>query len=139
METNITNKYKSFTSIEQSEKLTRILPLESADMKWFIPSDNEGEFIEEVSLVNNKSEYNLFDKVTYWDDTPYVPCWSLAALLNYLKIKNRFPEINVMSDGHFKLTTYIWDGTDCTQVSIGDNLVDACYEMIVKLNELKIL
>ena len=77
---------KSYTDLEQSKKLAEILSFESSDMKWFIPADNEGEFTEEVTFIENKSEYSLFDKVTDWNDTPYVPCWSLAALLGVLPI-----------------------------------------------------
>lgn len=125
---------KSFTDIEQSEKLAEILPLNSADMTWS----------KETTITDGTEWYitlgldrDITDNLFSYRHSYLVPSWSLSALLNYLKSKHRFPEINVMSDGHFKLTTYIWDGTDCTQVSIGDNLVDACYELILKLHELK--
>ena len=36
---------KTYTDIEQSKKLAEILPPESADMKWFVPADNEGELL----------------------------------------------------------------------------------------------
>lgn len=129
---------KSYTDVNQSKKLAEILPLASADMKWFIPADNEGEFIEEVSLVKNKSEYNLFDKVTYWDDTPYVPCWSLAALLDILPLE---VSINKQTDG---VDTYYYIAScDARYCDIHShrhiNAIDACVEMIVKLNELKML
>lgn len=112
---------KNYTDIEQSKKLAKILPFESADMEW-INSDGLGEPFPFVGRTN---------------DEEGLPCWSLAALLDYLKNKNKFPEIKELSDGRFKLTTYIWNGEDCIQVSIGDTIVDACYEMIIKLHELK--
>ncbi len=130
----------------QSSKLAEILPHESADMKWFIPADNEGEFIEEVSLIKNKSEYALFDKITDWNDTPYLPCWSLAALLNVIpqEIFDGEYILNITEgcDNRWVLT---YDGyEDRTKSYYGlssgaDNLVDACYEMILKLHELNLL
>lgn len=117
---------KSFTDISQSRKLAEFLPLESADMSYyhFVPN-----LLPEGYCVS-------LEKVEYETD---IPCWSLAALLNYLKSKNKFPEIKELSDGRFKLTTYIWDGKNSIQFSIGDSLIDACYEMILKLNEMKML
>lgn len=119
---------KSFTSLEQSQKLTEILPHESADMVYVHTVDLEGDEHYDIDFRNNQP---LFE-----DD---ISAWSLAALLNYLKSKNKFPEIKELSDGRFKLTTYIWDGEDCIQVSIGDIIVDACYEMILKLHERNLL
>ena len=136
---------KSYTDIEQSKKLAEFLSLESADMKWFVPADNESEFIEEVSLINNKSEYNLFDKVTDWNDTPYVPCWSLTALLEQLKseiqLKNKqilFLHINKYDDIDYEIRyTNSWTGE--VFITEADNPVDACVAMIEKLHELKML
>jgi uncharacterized membrane protein len=109
--------------------LAEILPHESADaIYYYHPKLECSGCWYEFSYGTNK--INL----------PYdIPCWSLAALLDYLKSKNKFPEIKELSDRRFKLTTYIWDGEDCIQVSIGDTIVDACYELILKLHELNLL
>ena len=125
---------KSFTDIEQSKKLAEILPLESADMKWFIPADNEGEFVEDVSFINNKSEYYLFEKVTDWNDTPYIPCWSLSALLDNLP----YPTLAQHANGLWSLTVWV-DTVQPYSVGGYDNKNDACYEMIIKLYEQKLL
>ena len=127
---------KAYTDINQSKKLAEILPIESADMKWFIPADNEGEFIEDVSLIKNKSEYNLFDKVTDWDDTPYVPCWSLAALVSVLPRIDIEKEIWYSENYDYRVKAYIGDGY------VGDwydNPIDACYKMILELIESNLL
>ena len=127
---------KAYTDINQSKKLAEILPIESADMKWFIPADNEGEFIEDVSLIKNKSEYNLFDKVTDWDDTPYVPCWSLAALVSVLPRIDIEKEIWYSENYDYRVKAYIGDGY------VGDwydNPIDACYKMILELKESNLL
>jgi hypothetical protein len=123
---------RAYTTIEQSRKLAEILPLESADMKWSIPADNEGEFIEEVSLIKYKSEYALFDKITDWNDTPYLPCWSLAKLLDILpKIYGAKPILDLEEN------SIQYTGIDLYVVA--DNPVDACVAMIELLHELKML
>ena len=126
---------KAYTDLEQSKKLAEILPLESADMEYLAIKEN-GKLIGCVPFVKDDSEV---EDSAYNHTYDRIACWSLASLLNYLKNKNKFPEIKELSDGRFKLTTYIWDDKDCIQVSIGDSIVDACYEMILKLHELKML
>ena len=122
---------KAYTDLSQSKKLAEILPIESADMKWFVPADNEGEFIEKVSLITYKSEYTLFDKVTDWNDTPYLPCWSLAALLKEL------PDtmLGKDKDGYVVMVETMGSGL----TAFASNPIDACYEMIIKIHEQKLL
>lgn len=116
---------KSYTDLEQSKKLAEILPLESADMYWW--SSGKRYYIEAM----DDGDFN--------EEEGHIRAWSLAALLNYLKSKNKFPEIKELSDGRFALTTYIWDGEDCIQNSIGVTIVDACYDIIIKLHEQNLL
>ena len=118
---------KSYTDIEQSKKLAEILPIETSDFHFLANQSPQGYLEKPIWGNSEYADYSAF------------PCWSLAALLHYLKSRNKFPEIKELSDGHFKLTTFIWDGKNSIQFSIADNLVDACYEMIVKLNEEKLL
>lgn len=120
---------KAFSDLEQSKKLAEILPIESADMHWQKIYD-ENHLLSDYRI--ELLPFRLYSGLG-------VPAWSLAALLNYLKSKNKFPEIKELSDGRFALTTYIWDGEDCIQNSIGVTIVDACYEMIIKLHELNLL
>lgn len=137
---------KAYTDIEQSKKLAEILPLESADMKWFVPADDEGEFIEEVSLINDKTEYYLFDGITDWDDTPYIPCWSLAALLGELDDEiideegNDYNLTIVKESLQYQLYYHdAWGRAEDIETDYYDDMIDACYEMILKLNELNLL
>lgn len=113
---------KTYTDLEQSKKLTEILPLESADMYWengisdkyiqcFTP------FVIDEDATNVNFDYD-------------VPCWSLTALLGVLPE----PQLIQNSDGRWMLR--IWDKKRFPW-SVGGNVnpVDACYEMIIKLNE----
>lgn len=120
---------KSYTHIEQSKKLAEILPIKSADMYWFVPADNEGAFVEEIKIITNKTTYYLFDGVTDWDDTPYIPAWSLAALLDI------FPMVVGIDMGMY----CCWQNDENLHSRHYDNPVDACYEMILKLHELNLL
>lgn len=126
METNIRNKCKAYTSLEQSKKLAEILSIESADMcyrEWKRDTKNI-----RIANVGTAGESDL-------------PCWSLAALLNVLpdSIYNNTYEFSQLEFTK-KSVAYKHGTTDSIKIgALKDNLVDACYEMILKLNELKML
>ena len=127
---------KSYTNLEQSRKLAEILPLESADMDY-------------VPIVNLDGEYSII--VNVWGnehEDDWIPAWSLSALLDLLP-NNEHIETTI-SRGSWEIDTveYLpntwWceyeDNKNQTEFNISaDNPVDACYEMILKLNELKLL
>lgn len=98
---------KSYTDLEQSKKLTEILPLESADMFWpnapiTVPYIKDG----------NPMGVNI-------------PCWSLTALLSVLPTFS----IDSSDDHYFRIY--------CQKKFSEwyDNPIDACYEMICWLKE----
>jgi len=115
---------KSYTDIEQSKKLAKILPIESADM-W-----HHGFF---NPLRMCKIEYNPpapYHSVTHqWD----CPCWSLAALFNVL------PQIGGIKPVLDLETNCIQYPSDIELNVTADNPVDACYEIIIRLDELNLL
>ena len=111
---------RSFTSLEQSRKLAEFLPLESADMCWYLATKDNPKAV----FNEGYNEYGVFE----------LPCWSLAALLG------------VLPYGYSSILTKSFNGKDYYCEIDGkpletkaDNPVDACYEMILKLNELKML
>ena len=107
---------KSFTDLEQSKKLAEILPLESADMYWwysgkryYIEAIDDGDF-------NEKGD---------------IRAWSLAALLSVLpRIEGFKPVLDLEIN-------YVQYPSNIELSATADNPVDACYEMILKLHELK--
>lgn len=121
---------KAYTDIEQSKKLAEILPLESADMYFNIAPD-EGYSIEVIQ--DSGFIYHQFENTEDFNDCQYLPCWSLAALIGVL------PEVNdnkpaIFLNDNSIIYPYVGD------LSVkADNLIDACYEMILKLHELKML
>ena len=118
---------KAFTDISQSKKLAKILPLESADMYYFtIIRDypySQGK-IKTIAKIMDGSFSSDYD----------TPCWSLAALLGvvpYLSLHKTF--------SGWRCDSYNKEGTSCILGVPADNPVDACYEMIIKLHEQKLL
>jgi len=107
---------KSYTDIKQSLKLAEILPLESADM--YYPTEGA---LPKFGVALSLSILNIL-------------CWSLAALLSVLEHPRCFQgdKPTYWFCGCF--------GKDKLYYEVeADNPVDACYEMILKLNELKML
>ena len=111
---------KSFTSIEQSRKLAEILPLESADMKILPFTEREYRIvpINDISVCGREDE---------------IYAWSLAALLAFL------PNSAFLERGS---VTELYRVTLPVELEAFDWYIeplDACYEMIIKLHELKML
>ena len=108
---------KAYTTIEQSRKLAEILPLESADM--YIDSTNPYYIHTELRHIERF-------------DSEHHPCWSLAALLEAMpKIHGLKPilDLEECSIQYSGIDLYI----------VASNPIDACYEMILKLQELNLL
>ena len=118
---------KAYTDIEQSKKLTKILPLESADMSydWFIIG----------------KEYSSIPQCRKFIDDE-LPCWSLTALLDYIKDKCGYFELVYLSstiDGRVNRLENVYRfSTDVYDV-YKKEAIDACYEMVLKLHEQKLL
>lgn len=127
---------KSYTDINQSCKLEEILPLESADMCWQYQKDRwVGE-----------PDYEEFPQFEHAIDKRDIPCWSLAALVGVIpqEIFDGEYIINITEgcDNRWVLTYDHYENRNHSYYGLStsaDNLVDACYEMILKLNELKML
>lgn len=124
---------RSYTAIEQSKKLAEILPIESADMWWnFYSVTTTDDTTPRIIHLDTPWVGNF-----NWDNKPdNVPCWSLAALLDVLpnSIYNNTDKYSQLEFS--KISVAYHDMNDGIKVgSIKDNLVDACYDMIIKLKE----
>ena len=118
---------KSYSDLEQSKKLAKILPIENADMTY-MP-------IMDIDSMSNSGFLNIPDCYPFNEfkdcDTKPLPCWSLGALLDVLpnyQLQTQDDGIGILCscNGKFNIVT-------------ADNPVDACVEMIFKLHELKLL
>ena len=112
---------RGYTTIEQSRKLAEILPLESADMCY--PRDAFAVSYDKEPVCHSCGGIGLA-----------LPAWSLVALLG------------VLPYGYSSILTKSFNGKDYYCKIDGkpfetyaDNPVDACYEMVIRLNKLKML
>ena len=115
---------KSFTSLEQSKKLAEFLPLESADM-------HIGNYVGESGKVDG-TNIHYYPKGESFGAPQIIDAWSLAALLDVLP-----KGTNISTPKPINALSYCcWNQYD---EIYADNPIDACYEMILKLNELNLL
>ena len=118
---------KSYTDIEQSKVLAKILPLESADYFWAV---DVNIVVTAPYITNVNGEIN----VPAVDNA--IPCWSLAALLAILS----HPTLEGKSYG-WQCCTYgsNKEGTVYLGGKAYSNPMDACYNMVLRLHELEML
>lgn len=118
---------KSNTDVDQSKKLTEILPLESSDNVIVSFGDREGT----KNVVMPKETLDVI-RTPFADIRNVTPCWSLAALMD------------VLDRGILFKTPQGWA---CqvypeNKAIIGDyynNPIDACYKMILELKEKELI
>ena len=121
---------KSYTNIEQSRKLTEILPLESADMYYSYGMDintKEWSYDSTPTIIDADNQIDVGD----------IPCWSLTAFLDVLD----YPQLSKdkLGSGREGWMVSIYPNNCRYDSCWHDNPVDACYEMIIKLSKLKML
>ena len=119
---------KSFTDLQQSRKLAEILPIESADMYYTAGLNVNGKhYYKTPYIMERKEDLNEYT----------FPCWSLASLLEVLP----YPQLSKDKLGSGKVGWMVSVyPNDCRYDSCWhDNPVDACVELIGKLNELNLI
>ena len=108
---------KHVTTIEQSRLLAEILPLDSADFYW----------------VNENRKFKLCRDYMFFADGD-IPAWSLGALLDvipYCSLR-RFVDGNWVVAAEFSCKGY-------RESLPNKSAVDACYELIIRLHEQKLI
>ena len=137
---------KAYTDLEQSKKLSEILPLESADM-----ARCGGENVIMTDYISAKKKFSVCGELTI------TPCWSLDALINLLPseftTENKFgifkyticirkykftedEDVHQIAYGNYK---YYEDGSsswkDMINTGQKENLIDAAFDMICWLKK----
>lgn len=141
---------KSYTDLEQSKKLVEILPIESVDIWW--AERYKGRVTENGQYIVDEEPYyylsltNPSENNWSQDQIKDIPCWSLAALLDAIpqEIFDGKYIINITEgcDNRWILTYDHYENKNHSYYGLSsgaDNLVDACYEMILNLHKLKLL
>ena len=126
------NTYTStstYTSPLQSVALGKFLPLESADMYYHTyPSYECWHGVPNIGKADLKDDQ--------------MSCWSLAALLNVLpkNLNIGRPSLESNYEGYYWIQYYDeFMKPNNYKTKCYDNPINACYEMILKLHELKML
>ena len=139
---------KSYTDLEQSKALVKILPIESADMCFV----NDG-----TAIKIDANSYNVRKHMWKGGGVQLIPCWSLASLLKALSTlldampKDESIECSI-SFGYYNskgeyikkwLCAFEKEGETTDDYIIetfdGDNPVDACYQMVIRLKEMNLI
>jgi hypothetical protein len=120
---------KSYTDLKQSKKLAEFLPLESADMEYLAIKEN-GELVGSVPFVKDDSEV---EDSAYSHTYDRIACWSLAALLRIighytLQTVSKDKKVFIVSEENYPICSEDYS-----------EAVDACVDIIEKLNELNLL
>lgn len=126
--------------MEQSKKLAEILPIESADMyyPWYIEED--GDTIESGHRISTP---NIGDFITHKVNKMILPCWSLAALSEFI-----LPYIADDDGNNYKfylskdgldrwIAYYKSDNVSIHICEESDNMIDVILEMVCWLKEEK--
>lgn len=125
---------KAYTDLEQSKRLAEFLPLKSADM-YYEPHDNE---CSSYSIHCGKFVYIDYHLLLSWQRDKVVPCWSLTALFDALpKTIGSYSKMMGYFDDAYHCDYLDEDGESIGLGTTADNLVDAVYEMVLKLNKPK--
>ena len=126
---------KAYTDLEQSKKLAEILPLESADI-------HIGNYVGKSGKVDGTNVHYYF-KGESFGAPEIIDAWSLAALLDVLPRSIEFKGDKYYIRFMKEYVEYANDEISitgrCLHTTGNHNLVDACYEMILKLHELNLL
>ena len=119
---------KAYTDLEQSRKLAEILPIKSADMCY----------IQDLLAGCKYGDYKPYigDLIPAYGQGK-IPCWSLTALLEVIRVECRMEKTPLDQSGEF--TYSMVDDYNSIRTFECDNPVDACFEMILKLNEQNLL
>jgi len=125
---------KAYTDLIQSKNLAEILSYKTADNtheRVVISGCNFG-VSEEQQYIHRDIPFTYFSGVG-------VPCWSLAALLDVLPdSQGRYTKSLYWFDDAWHCVYMDEDGEGVFGTS-ADNSLDACYKMVLKLNELNLL
>ena len=128
---------KSYTSLEQSIKLSKILPLESADMRYgYIAPYDYSDRMYDGGYDEIPYPKDFFIKNPNFSTNEYdgeLPCWSLSALLDVIKpINENTYTISGTLDGGAIISF-----DEVTSLMFQEKeIIDAVFEMVVWLKEI---
>ena len=141
---------KSYTDIEQSKKLVKILPIESADMRYgYIAPYEYSDRMFDGGYDEVPYQKDFLKRNPNFSENEYdgeFSCWSLSALLGVLDIEinsenGEIYQLNIEKDGTLWNVSYkeLYNRANPIETESTEELVDACVEMILNLHKQKLL
>lgn len=139
---------KSYTDIEQSKKLAKILPLESADMHYNNASIKGINYVDEyrAELMDYNTAQKVLSKYLINPIFGIIPCWSLASLIEQLPYElcdddgnYVYLQINKEDDMYQLAYEDKYDNFCSIETDRHEHFVDACYELLLKAHEANLL
>ena len=135
---------KITTDLEQSKQLAEFLPLESADMYYFLDPTPAGNIYH---LTEQRFDIGIKNFPRY--DEGDIPCWTVGAIIELLPYDIKGYNLAIYksycpNEKNFAYElSYEGDFSDYELSILASTssieLIDACYEMIIKLHELNLL
>ena len=120
---------KSYTDLNQSKKLTEILPMESADM--YYPWDTDSKSFLNIPIVKDDSYYVQGS----------IDCWSLAALFAALQNHCGILETRLRTNKKYNVFAaiggFVYNSFE--EHPDGIDIIDGLYELTLMLNKEKLL
>lgn len=115
-----------YTNLEQSQALSKILPLSSADMHY--AKDYDGSWFASIGEYSSVKLPSYILKCHV--DEHILPCWSLEALL---KAMPPIQELCASTDHYYRVF--------CMNLfsEWHETALDACVSMIIRLNEKQLI
>ena len=117
---------KSYTDLEQSKRLSDILPHESADMRFCFSHTLGGRITGHYPMIGREPSLGT------------IPCWSLTALIellpNKIVVNNENYFLNFTKNNVEYRGIVTWDGQKCISTK-AENLLDACYNIYFNIWE----
>ncbi len=135
---------KNCTDLEQSKKLAEFLSIDSADMYYFLDPTPAGNIYH---LTMQRVDVGIKNFPRY--DEGDIPCWTVSAIIELLPYDIKGHNLAIYKSYCPNKKTFAYelsyegDFSDY-ELSIlvstsSIELIDACVEMIIKLNELNLL
>ena len=115
---------KSYTDIKQSKRLAEMLPVESADCCYFVVKEN-GEVIPTPGFFDIKV---LKKEEKFLNEVTFIPCWSLAALLEVMPKPDLYRETADL----WVCATFFKEGSIR---GYGETAIEAACDVITKMFE----
>ena len=120
----------NYTSINQSKHLLKLgLNPETADMHWIESeyiNEDTGEPLKQYALIAGQ----------YYEQPLWIPCWSVRALFNLMPFATyRIDKVWTSNGIRYRIFCINLKGNLDTdyQTPDYDNLIEACYNMVVWL------